>query len=100
MNKCRNVLIVILPLLFLVGCAFVGSKPIPPDNPPGFFLGLWHGLIAPYTLIFRLFMSIQMYTVPNSGWFYDCGFLIGVSGSIPLGWLAAIIALITHFCIV
>lgn len=37
-----------------------------------------------------------MYAVPNSGWFYDAGFLFGVAGSIPFGWLAALVALAVH----
>jgi hypothetical protein len=37
-----------------------------------------------------------MYETPNSGWFYDCGFLLGVTGSMPIGWAAAIVALLVH----
>jgi hypothetical protein len=59
----------------------------------GFFSGIWHGLIAPYSLIARWFSgSIEMYAFSNTGWFYDAGFLVGVAGSLPIGWLAAIIA--------
>jgi len=56
-------------------------------------MGLWHGLLAPWTLILRWFMDIRMYAVPNSGWFYDLGFLVGVALSIPVGWICAILAL-------
>ena len=35
-----------------------------------------------------------MYAVPNSGWFCDLGFLIGVAGSIPIGWFCAILTII------
>lgn len=83
-------------LLALVGCGFVGSTYISSYDPPGFFSGVWHGLLAPWTLIIRLFLDIKMYAIPNSGWFYDLGFLLGVAGSIPIGWLAAIIAVISH----
>ena len=82
--------------VLLAGCGFVGSSPIDPNAPPGFFSGIWHGMIAPYTLIFRLFFDIKMYAVPNTGWFYDLGFWIGITGAIPFGWLAAIIALLAH----
>ena len=83
-------------LLFVAGCGFVGTTPISPYDPPGFLLGIWHGLLAPWTLIIRFFLDIKMYAVPNSGWFYDLGFLLGVTGSIPIGWLAAIIAILAH----
>jgi hypothetical protein len=37
-----------------------------------------------------------MYDVSNSGWWYDAGFLLGIMGSIPIGWIAALIALAQH----
>ena len=30
-------------------------------------MGVWHGLLAPWTLVIRIFADIQMYAVPNSG---------------------------------
>ena len=82
-------------LLLVAGCGFATTGYSAYDA-PGFFQGIWHGLLAPWTLILRLFMDIKMYAVPNSGWFYDFGFLIGVVFSIPIGWLAAIIAIVVH----
>jgi len=42
--------------------------------------GLWHGLIAPITLILSFFSSnVQMYEVHNSGGEYNLGFLLGVA---------------------
>jgi hypothetical protein len=95
-NTTKTVLVTGLAAAILTGCGFVGSAPIDPASPPGFFSGIWHGMIAPYTLIARLFLDVKMYAVPNSGWFYDFGYWIGITGSIPLGWLAALIALIVH----
>jgi hypothetical protein len=41
--------------------------------------GLWHGIIAPITLILSFFSSdIRMYEVHNAGAEYDLGFLLGV----------------------
>lgn len=77
--------------------AFVQQHQYSDSNPPGFFIGIWHGLLAPYSLIARWFDSdIVMYAVPNAGWFYDLGFLLGVAVSIPVGWIAAIISTIGH----
>jgi len=42
--------------------------------------GLWHGIIAPVTLVISFFNSdVQMYEVHNAGSEYDLGFLIGVA---------------------
>ena len=41
--------------------------------------GLWHGIIAPITLIMSFFSSdVHMYEVHNAGAEYDLGFLLGV----------------------
>ncbi len=47
--------------------------------------GLWHGIIAPVTLVLSFFNSdIHMYEVHNAGSEYDLGFLLGVSVVISL----------------
>ena len=77
--------------------AFVQKYAYSEYDPPGFFSGIWHGLLAPYSLVARWFMDDgAMYAVPNTGWFYDAGFLIGMVGSIPIGWAAAILSIIGH----
>lgn len=41
--------------------------------------GLWHGIIAPATLLVSFFNSnVRMYEVHNAGAEYDVGFLLGV----------------------
>lgn len=41
--------------------------------------GLWHGIIAPITLVISFFTSdVHMYEVHNAGSEYDLGFLLGV----------------------
>jgi hypothetical protein len=39
---------------------------------------------------------MEMYAVPNSGWRYDAGFLLGTWASLPVGWIAALIAVAQH----
>jgi hypothetical protein len=47
--------------------------------------GLWHGIIAPATLVVSFFNSdVHMYEVHNAGSEYDLGFLIGVGIMISL----------------
>jgi hypothetical protein len=42
--------------------------------------GLWHGLIAPVTLVGSFFNeNMQMYEVHNNGNEYNLGFLVGVA---------------------
>ena len=79
--------------LILSGCTFAGDSSALTEGTPGFLMGIWHGIIAPYTLIVRFFLEIKMYDIPNSGLGYDIGFLLGIIGAIPLGWLATLISI-------
>lgn len=48
------------------------------NKPDGFWMGLWHGMIAPITFIISLFSdTITMYSKNNNGGWYDFGFVIG-----------------------
>jgi hypothetical protein len=47
--------------------------------------GLWHGIIAPITLVISFFNSnVHMYEVHNAGSEYDLGFLLGITVVIAL----------------
>lgn len=72
---------VILPasILFLVSCATQpGVAEITPDV-PGFLFGIWHGAIAPFALVASFFSDVRIYAYPNSGIFYDCGYILGLA---------------------
>lgn len=75
-------------LLFLAAGCFPGGGYSTPDHPAGFFMGIWHGWIAPVSLIWGLFdPSVRIYEANNTGWWYDFGFYISVIagfGSISL----------------
>ena len=51
-------------------------------NPiPGFWKGFWHGFIAPITFLASLVSSeVRIYAFPNSGRWYDFGFMLGIGG--------------------
>jgi hypothetical protein len=50
------------------------------EDPAGFWLGLWHGIIMPITFFISLFTDdVNVYEVVNSGNWYDFGFFIGVA---------------------
>lgn len=91
-----SVLILLFLLLPIATNAFVQGGDFSYYDPAGFFSGIWHGLLAPYSLIVRWFIDIQIYATPNTGWFYDLGFLIGIAGSLPIGWAAAILSIVGH----
>lgn len=48
-------------------------------KPAGFFWGVWHGWIAPVSLVIGLFKNnIKIYEVMNRGWWYDFGFYAAI----------------------
>jgi len=69
-----------LLVVALSGC-FPGTSTYSPDDRAGFFSGLWHGWIAPISLIIHIFRpDIRIYEPYNTGWWYDFGFYIAVVG--------------------
>ncbi len=72
----RHVLASCLLLLIVAGCA--NQPRAPGSDLPGFFLGLVHGYISLFSLIASLFVDVRIYAYPNSGWWYDLGFILGV----------------------
>jgi hypothetical protein len=82
MKASVMVVAVALLLVMLAGCA-PGPNELVETNTgkaAGFWLGLWHGVIAPVTFIISLFSkNVQMYEVHNTGNWYNLGFLLGMS---------------------
>ena len=75
--RCRLLFIILLVVLVLGGCA---NQPSPAAyDPPGFFSGLIHGFLIFFSLIGSILMDIRIYAFPNSGFFYDLGYLIGAA---------------------
>lgn len=68
-------------LLLLAACAATGNDSAGgAGGQPGFWLGLWHGVISPVTVVVSLFRDdVGIYEVANSGAWYDVGFMVGVS---------------------
>lgn len=74
-------LIIIFSITLLSGCAdaipIQYSKEI---EQVGFWYGLWHGLIAPFSFIISLFSDkVAIYAVYNNGGWYNFGYLFGLS---------------------
>lgn len=64
-------------LLALAGCA---GQPLIEPGARGFFWGLVDGAVAPFAFVVSLFNSeVRIYAYPNSGLWYDFGFLLGLT---------------------
>ncbi|MBN2398954.1 MAG: hypothetical protein JXI33_01290 [Candidatus Aminicenantes bacterium] len=75
-------LLAVILFLFLAACApgpnRLAKTPDGEGKIAGFWLGLWHGLIAPITFIVSIFSSkVGIYAVHNSGGWYNFGFVLG-----------------------
>lgn len=45
----------------------------------GFWMGLWHGVIAPFSFVASIFLdSVSVFEVNNNGNWYVFGFLLGI----------------------
>jgi hypothetical protein len=74
------ILIMMILITALTGCV-PGDGTYTDKNPAGFFWGIWHGWIAPISLIASLFNhKIRVYEAMNTGWWYDFGFYIAIIG--------------------
>ena len=82
MKKFNKIILALSVLVLLSSCAHstnidncIGS------NTYGFWGGIWHGVVAPFSFIGSLFSdNIAVYAVENNGGWYDLGFLLGVGG--------------------
>lgn len=71
-------LVVMVMFFVLTGCV-PGDGASTTEDPAGFFWGIWHGWIAPVSLVIGLFnKSVRVYETMNTGWWYDFGFYIAV----------------------
>ena len=70
-------IVLIIPVaLLLASCSYIAPVDMPTG--PGFFIGIFHGLISFFTMILSFFTDIEMYATNNSGSWYDLGFVFGV----------------------
>ena len=75
-----TIILVCLTVLFMAGC-MPGSGRYDKASPAGFFTGIWHGWIAPVSLVIGLLDdTTRIYEPNNTGWFYDLGVYIAIVG--------------------
>lgn len=76
-NRILALFIISVSALLLASCA---TQPYPSAyDPPGFFSGLLHGFLIVFSFIISLFADYRIYAFPNSGGWYDFGYLIGAA---------------------
>ena len=80
----RALILVLLLGLLLAACTAgpneLQDTPNEEGEVAGFWLGLWHGFISPFTFIISLFSdSVYVFEVHNNGGWYIFGFLLGAS---------------------
>jgi len=75
----RNVFILLLMLIAaftFTACATQSMGNI--GNIPGFLKGILHGFILLFSFVASLFTDYEIYAFPNSGGWYNFGYLLGV----------------------
>lgn len=73
----RQTILLLASLAFLSACA---EAPLAIEGTRGFFWGLFDGAVAPIAFVMSWFSdSVGIYGVPNSGGWYDFGFLLGLT---------------------
>lgn len=79
MKKRVLFLLLIILTVFLLSSCVPGDGTSSISKPAGFFWGVWHGWIAPVSLIMELFNGkYSIYEAFNNGWWYNFGFYIAI----------------------
>jgi len=80
MKKFLLLLLIIIFAVLLTGCLpDIGIEQ--QESPAGFFLGIWHGWIAPVSLVVSIFKSsVTIFESNNTGFWYGFGFYIAIIG--------------------
>ena len=79
MKKFIIGLLAVLTVFILSGCADTIPYTMAQNvTQVGFWYGLWHGMILPFSWLVSLFSdNTAIYAVYNNGGWYDFGFMIG-----------------------
>lgn len=80
-GRAVRTVVAIVALLALAACARQMDGGVSQGaEVPGFWWGLWHGFIFPWSWIGSLFNpDVAVYAVPNTGGWYDFGFFLGIT---------------------
>ncbi len=81
MKKINGLFLALMVALLFTSCADVSPNvhECITNDPYGFWSGLWHGIITPFSFIGSLFSDdIAIYAYNNTGGWYDFGFILGI----------------------
>ena len=71
-------ILLVMAVFMLTGC-IPGDGTYSAAHPAGFFWGIWHGWVAPVSLVIGIFSrNIRIYEAANTGWWYDFGFYMAI----------------------
>ena len=77
-RKWLLIVVLIMIMIVMTGC-LPGNEKYSLIKPAGLLSGIWHGWLAPLSLLLSLFMDdVHMYEVNNSGFLYDLGFYMAI----------------------
>jgi hypothetical protein len=84
MKTFSIIVLAMVVVLLLASCAAQPNPQVDTANDQGkvagFWQGLWHGIISPFTFIISLFSkTVGVYDVHNNGNWYNFGFVLGCS---------------------
>lgn len=74
----KKYILLIILLFVLTGC-MASVTPAFESNPAGFFIGIWHGWLAPLSLVLQIFNpQHSIFEINNTGFGYEIGFYMAV----------------------
>lgn len=81
MKKVLAVVGMLVLMSFVLSGCMPGDGSYVDNHVANFLSGIWHGWIAPFSLIRGFFNNdIRIYETYNTGWWYDLGFYIALIG--------------------
>ena len=82
-RRCLAFLAIAAVVVLFASC-LPGDGKNSADKPANFLTGIWHGWIAPLSLIVGIFKgNIRIYEPNNNGWWYDFGFYMTTLKGMP-----------------
>lgn len=79
MSGKTRLLVLVLSAVLLFSSCLPGDGKNSAAKPAGFWMGIWHGWVAPVSLVGHFFnREIRLYEKNNTGWWYDFGFYMAI----------------------
>jgi hypothetical protein len=80
MGRNRIIFILLAAIIIVtIAACMPGEGNFTGDHRAGLFFGIWHGWIAPISLIISIFdPTVRIYETSNTGFWYDFGFYIAI----------------------